>query len=619
MREHPDLDQLKRQAEELLEAFQAGDANATAEVSAYFRGATAAEFAIHDAEFVLARAYGFQSWPKLRAFADGVTAAGFITAVRKGDLKRVREALQVRPELATMKLTAYDERALHHAVAERNLDMVKLLLEFGADPHRGMHLATQAGDYPSAFDLATERDYSEIVELFRKQAVPAKEAPSAPLPPVSPQLLDALRRRDEETILSFLVQHPELANRRGKDGMTTLHHASAFLLPRVATWLLDRGADVSALDKAGRTPLDVAGGRNWDRFGKPDTAEKAMTELLHARGARPTAHWAVMTGNADWLRACHAEGALNNPRHAGEGLVALAVRYNQPEILKLLLDLGFDADERQRLDLEPAQDSWGQPLLYCVRSGQIKMAQMLLDRGADPNGHIYASGTPLYAAYDSKNPTLIELLERHGGYLDADLVGYGGMVEKARQLLDDEAAGRLRPEAIPYRKEGRPIAEILIGDGLGNREMLELVLPRIHRARDDPWWAWKLHRAWGDHDVATLRMLLERCDVAVCAPTELHQIAGNWPRSGPYDPVDRLRKAVAMLDAGAKLDVRDEWFKSTPLGWACRFGRVELVRLYLDRGADPVEADAEPWATPLAWAQKRKHPEVLALLRDRQA
>jgi hypothetical protein len=29
-------------------------------------------------------------------------------------------------------------------------------------------------------------------------------------------------------------------------------------------------------------------------------------------------------------------------------------------------------------------------------------------------------------------------------------------------------------------------------------------------------------------------------------------------------------------------------------------GRVEMVKLFLARGADPVAADAEPWATPRA-------------------
>ena len=73
-----------------------------------------------------------------------------------------------------------------------------------------------------------------------------------------------------------------------------------------------------------------------------------------------------------------------------------------------------------------------------------------------------------------------------------------------------------------------------------------------------------------------------------------------------------------LLDAGARLDSRDEWSKSTPLGVACREGRIELVKLFLEHGADPVEADAGPWATPLAWAEKMKHADVLALLRDYQ-
>jgi ankyrin repeat protein len=59
--------------------------------------------------------------------------------------------------------------------------------------------------------------------------------------------------------------------------------------------------------------------------------------------------------------------------------------------------------------------------------------------------------------------------------------------------------------------------------------------------------------------------------------------------------------------------------KSTPLGWACRSGREELVRIFLDRGADPIEADAEPWARPKAWAEKKGHTAIAELLRARGA
>jgi ankyrin repeat protein len=74
--------------------------------------------------------------------------------------------------------------------------------------------------------------------------------------------------------------------------------------------------------------------------------------------------------------------------------------------------------------------------------------------------------------------------------------------------------------------------------------------------------------------------------------------------------------ATMLLDAGARTDIRDEFLKSTPLGWACRWGRVELVTLLLARGADPIESEAEPWATPLSWAQRRQHAEIASILRQ---
>jgi hypothetical protein len=39
-----------------------------------------------------------------------------------------------------------------------------------------------------------------------------------------------------------------------------------------------------------------------------------------------------------------------------------------------------------------------------------------------------------------------------------------------------------------------------------------------------------------------------------------------------------------------------------------------MVELLLERGADAVEADAEPWATPRAWAGKMGRGDVLAAL-----
>ena len=47
---------------------------------------------------------------------------------------------------------------------------------------------------------------------------------------------------------------------------------------------------------------------------------------------------------------------------------------------------------------------------------------------------------------------------------------------------------------------------------------------------------------------------------------------------------------------------------------------MELVELLLGRGADPVEANAPPWATPMAWAEKMGHKDVVVeLLQARNA
>src|SRR5208283_5300977 len=93
LRERPDLDQLRRQAKELLAAFVAGEAEAIAEVNAHYRDADATAFALHDAQLVLARSYGIDSWPKLKAYVDGVSVQRLAEAVRAGELSKVRAML----------------------------------------------------------------------------------------------------------------------------------------------------------------------------------------------------------------------------------------------------------------------------------------------------------------------------------------------------------------------------------------------------------------------------------------------------------------------------------------------------------------------------------------------
>ena len=153
-----------------------------------------------------------------------------------------------------------------------------------------------------------------------------------------------------------------------------------------------------------------------------------------------------------------------------------------------------------------------------------------------------------------------------------------------------------------------------------------MALARIDWPRDDPRWFWMLWRPLPGHEDLndaeqadcreSFRLILERCDPNLrtreSGQTMLHEVIARDHGVG-------VSLASMLLVAGAHTDVRDEFLKSSPLGWACRWGRVELVKLLLDRGADPIEPEAEPWATPLAWAERRQHAGIALILRQHGA
>jgi hypothetical protein len=135
----PSLEQLRKQAKDLLDQYRAGDPAAVAEVQRFERQPDPAAFALNDAQRVLARAHGFPSWPKLKAFVDGANIRRLAEAVQAGDAAQVRVLLNARPELIGMDISGSDEhRALHYAVLRRDAAMVKLLMEAGADARKGI-------------------------------------------------------------------------------------------------------------------------------------------------------------------------------------------------------------------------------------------------------------------------------------------------------------------------------------------------------------------------------------------------------------------------------------------------------------------------------------------------
>jgi ankyrin repeat protein len=580
LRDNPDLDQLKRQAKELLDAFRSGDENATVEINAHYRGADSSSFALHDAQLVIARAYGFESWTKLKAFVAGVTSVRFRETVQAGDLASVRAMLAARSELAHV--------GLHQAVVDRSVELVRLLMDAGANARSGIY---PHRDATSALIIARERGYDEIVEV----------------------ILQAEQKR----------RNP----RTGMEDTPSLHHAAQTLDSAQVKSLLDQGADASTRDIRDRTPLDLAA--QHSSYESAAEFGRIATMLLE-RGAILTAHAAAALGDADWLRARHDEDRLTNPIENTGGLLRIAASHNRPDILALLLDFGFDPDERIRF-VEVGPDdvvfTWGMPLYHCAGAGKHEMAEMLLKRGADPNASVYASGDPVFQAYSQRDWRMVELLARYGGVPEASTAGLYRQTELARKMLAGEAS---------YRTEGaggQTLGQQLLWGAAcgGDPAIVRMALETIDWARDDPRWFNLLEqplRIWShgqideEWDRATylecFRLILQRSDPNIRGRlnenfglTILHSVAGSREH---VTQSERVAFATMLLDAGARLDIRDNLLKSTPLGWACRWGRVELIKLLLERGADPRELDADPWARPAAWAKKMGREDVLAIL-----
>ena len=582
MREHLNLEQLERQAAELL----AGHANAIG----------GAAFSLTDAQLVVARSYGFDSWPKLKAYVDGVTVRRLAGAVRAGDAAQVRAMLEARPELINVDMAENDEhRALHYAVFARSPEMVKLLMEFGADARKGIYPHRSA---TTALTIARERGYAEIVAIVEEAEGQRRGTPA----PAADELGALIDEGSDAEVLAMLEGDPALAGARNRNGCMPLHLAAAEANETLIAWLLAHGADSNAGSPGGLTPLDLAAEAGSE--GEP------VLQQLRAHGAAMTARAAVALGDAEWLQRAHAEGRLEN-----RALLTIAVKHGRPETLKLLLDFGFDPNEPTRLEsLEEIVYSLGSPLWHCANAGQYAMAKLLLERGADPNVHVYAAGPSVHKAFEQKDWAMLKLLQQYGGVLPPVSIGLFRERGLAKEMLAGEAAGQRLPDGI---LEGRNVSEDLLRGAAdsGDPEIVRMALPGVDWSRDDGRWFWILMQAVWAGSAECLALILSRCNPNLRHPrfgrTILHDVAGlGLKNTAERSPV----LAALLLDAGANVNERDDVLRSTPLGWACRWGKLELAKLLLERGANPVEADAEPWATPRAWAEKGRHHAILALL-----
>ena len=553
--------------------------------------------------------------------------ADLCRAAAEGDVNLVGAILAVSPHLVGVDLASDDEhRALHYAVLNRQGGVVQILMDHDADPHQGIF---PYRDATTPLALARDREYHEIVELIDKGLEKRREANLCPNLTVTIEIqafVKAVAEGDEDAALRMMADKPDLVNMCDEDGNTALHHAAGNGRARLVRALLKAGADVGKENLAGGTALESAAGNTIHKNRQiSENCYLAVGILLEA-GSPQSLCVLVMLGDREAVSRIAEDypDLLKPDPHSDIKLLELAVWHRRLEMVRLLLDLGLDPDERKTFQLgDEYAGSSGGPLWAAAGNSMYVIAELLLERGADPNAEVYASGNPINQAFDNRDEKMKRLLYRYGGVLTPGVAA--GECETAAGIVAIVLRPELAEELVPAAACG------------GDIDLVGFCLRRIEWAPDDPrWhhvleqpiriWPCSIFRKYRDQVDRTifpriLEMILEHgADPNVKGRREtsfLHHMAATglvWGK--PHLTEDeRLTFATLLLDYGANLDVRDALLRSTPLAWAAAWGRTDLARLYIERGANPNLPTGDAWNTPLAWANRRGQTQIVEMLK----
>jgi ankyrin repeat protein len=326
----PNLDQLKRQAKELL---QAGKARA-----------------LHDAQTMIAREYGFSSWNALRDHVEAVTLefdaalAEFLEAATDGRRDRAERMLALYPKIVTANLHtalvlgdagAVDARlerdpslatkpggprgwepihyvcytAMAQNAPERAAGLAAIsrrLMSLGADPNTRFPWLHHNVRRPVLWGASRFAQSLPLVAALLDAGADPNDGVTLPL---------AASAADIPVLEALLAHGANVDQAWATDGSTSLYAILNWSrTPEGVIWLLEHGADPNAVfAENGETPLHVVA-RAWDvPLAEAMVAHGADIERRRGDGRTPYAV-AELNGNravADWLLAHGASPELS--------------------------------------------------------------------------------------------------------------------------------------------------------------------------------------------------------------------------------------------------------------------------------------------------------------------
>jgi hypothetical protein len=368
------LVQLRHQARDLLKEFRAGGQEAIARFREHHAHATERRAAgLSDAQFVVAREYGYASWSKLKQHLELLT--GVDSRVQKlraefaaGD--RETKLRLLRPAHSTLRFENYDPDAASISEADARLLIANEEgYAFWSKYDSFLHLDPAVQAVIAAVRVG---DLAKLREILRSD-------PSAANPKWVPGYTPAKDPIPNDSIPLFCVSEAVFrkTNREGNDyeltreligaggevdaeGGLPLEGAVSFNAIGATEALLDGGAAVDGVDDDGvpmAYPIHFAYG--------------AVAELLAARGARIDLRFTAGLGRLDAVKNWfNPDGSLK------PGAGALADSYG--------FELKFRGYPPFRCD-RTRQNIISQAFYFACVNGKLEVADFLLSQGAEIN------------------------------------------------------------------------------------------------------------------------------------------------------------------------------------------------------------------------------------------
>ena len=259
----PSLEQLRKQAKDLLRAHRAGNPQAVARVAAHEPGEP---LKLTGAQHVVAREHGFPSWTRLKVYVERLAAHG-------PDLEHAYHE----------DLDYYEGRAygLHASARDGTERAVAAFAPLGrADPRGGRACRGRAP--PRLRELGG--------------AAPPRRGPARTGEPFA-RAYRAVEAHDLDGLRAQLETFPDLAAAVGTNGNDLLGMAGATCDERLVRVLLDAGADPTRGNAHGWTPLHQAAYSNLPLLARMLLDEGVPVDVSGAR-RRAARRWSSPSSGA---------------------------------------------------------------------------------------------------------------------------------------------------------------------------------------------------------------------------------------------------------------------------------------------------------------------------------